>query len=77
VTSATRSGKVKGRASVGVRFTSITPSSDRERYSMTALRLFQIRLSSIRLSHSASHIADAHSYRNASIGLSAAARRAG
>src|SRR5580765_563422 len=35
VTSATRSGKVKGRASVGVRFTSITPSSDRERYSMT------------------------------------------
>ena len=35
VTSATRSGKVKGRAHVGVRFTSITPISDRERYSMT------------------------------------------
>jgi len=34
VTSATRSGKVKGRARVGVRFTSITPS-ERERYSMT------------------------------------------
>ncbi len=37
VTSATRSGKVKGRARVGVRFTSITPSRDRDRdrYSMT------------------------------------------
>ena len=35
VTSATRSGKVKGRARVGVRFTSIAPSRDRERYSMT------------------------------------------
>ncbi len=35
VTSVTRSGKVKGRARVGVRFTSIAPSRDRERYSMT------------------------------------------
>jgi hypothetical protein len=35
VTSATRSGKVKGRARVGVRFTSITPEGDRERYPMT------------------------------------------
>src|SRR5262245_21086361 len=34
VTSATRSGKVKGRARVGVRFTSITSSGDREHYSM-------------------------------------------
>ena len=31
---APRAGKVKGRARVGVRFTQITPSSDRERYSM-------------------------------------------
>ena len=35
VTSATRSGKVKGRAKVGVRFTSITPAGDREPYRMT------------------------------------------
>ena len=35
VTSATRSGKVKGRARVGVRFTSIAPSRERNRYSMT------------------------------------------
>ena len=35
VTTATRSGRVKGRARVGVRFTSITPAGDRERYSMT------------------------------------------
>ena len=42
VTDATRSGRVKGRAHVAVRFDSLTPRGDDERYSIGA-RLYRAR----------------------------------